>query len=172
MSQRQAKRARREAAAAARAPRPGGVDRRILLAAGGALLVALVIGIGIVAAQNNGAATLTPVSAPAGAPSVQKVAGTDPVTGKPVALAAFKGKPTVVTIWASWCHGCNAEADTVARVVAAHPEVNFVGINFQDTPSGAKQFYDRYGWKFPSIGDPQGDLSFSFGLQGRRPRSS
>ena len=46
-------------------------------------------------------------------PSPQ-IAGEDPITGKQFALSSFKGHVVVVNVWASWCTGCEYEADTSA----------------------------------------------------------
>jgi thiol-disulfide isomerase/thioredoxin len=94
------------------------------------------------------------------------VRGTDVVTGKEVSLTQFDGKPVVLTIWASWCPGCNAEALTLARFARAHPEVGFFGVDFQDTKGAARSFYRQYGWRFPSAFDPDGRIADGLGLQG------
>ena len=42
--------------------------------------------------------------------------GTDPVTGKPVSLAAFAGKPIVLNLWSSSCGACFADARARRRL--------------------------------------------------------
>ena len=39
--------------------------------------------------------------------------------GKPVTLAAFKGKPVLVNLWATWCAPCVKELPTLDRLAAA-----------------------------------------------------
>jgi thiol-disulfide isomerase/thioredoxin len=99
-----------------------------------------------------------------GAPLV--LSGTDPVTGRQVSLAAFAGKPVVVNMWASWCTGCIAEARAQAVFERAHPEAQVIGLDVQDSKSGARAFYRRFGWRHPSIFDPNGALAARLGLQG------
>ena len=41
---------------------------------------------------------------------------TDLADGKPVALAAFKGKPVLVNLWATWCVPCVRELPTLAQL--------------------------------------------------------
>jgi thiol-disulfide isomerase/thioredoxin len=139
---------------------------RRAVAAAVTLAVVGILAAGIAVARDQGPATVTPIEAPAGAQHAAQLAGTDPVTGKAVSLADYAGKPVVVNIWASWCSGCNEEADELARVAAAHSEVAFLGINFQDSREGARDFYREYGWRFPSIYDPRGEIAYGLGLQG------
>lgn len=123
----------------------------------------------LVSRSGSGSSAASPTSA--GSPvakssgSALELSGTDPVTGKPVSLAAFAGKPVVLNLWASWCTGCAAEAEALAEFARTHPEVQVVGIDIQDTTSGAKAFYQRYGWRHPSIFDPDGRLAAQLGLQ-------
>jgi cytochrome c biogenesis protein CcmG/thiol:disulfide interchange protein DsbE len=88
------------------------------------------------------------------------LAGTDVLTGKRVALSQFRGKPVFVSVWGSWCYGCKTEAPTLARFVRAHgSKIAFLGIDTEDSKSGARAFARRYGLKYPSIWDPRGMLA-------------
>ena len=49
--------------------------------------------------------------------------------GSTVDLAQFKGKPTVVNLWATWCPPCVREMPVLHQAQAANPEVNFIFIN-------------------------------------------
>jgi thiol-disulfide isomerase/thioredoxin len=95
-----------------------------------------------------------------------EVSGEDPITGKDVALDDFRGKPVVINIWASWCPGCNEEAADLREFAADHPEAVLLGVDFQDTFSGAREFYERWGWKHPSIFDSSGSQTAQLGLFG------
>lgn len=96
-----------------------------------------------------------------------RISGTDAITGEPVSLAQFTGKPVVLAIWASWCHGCNDEAPHVSAVAAERgDDVHFVGLNYADDASSAKGFYEKYDWRFPSIEDASGEIATRLGLQG------
>jgi thiol-disulfide isomerase/thioredoxin len=130
-----------------------------------------VVVVGVVLASGDGG---SPGEAPAAASPrasedlrpVPDLRGVDPVTGKDVGLADFRGKPVVVNVWASWCPGCNEEAADLRRFAAAHPEAVLLGIDFQDTKAGAKDFYRRWGWSHPSIWDVAGTQTAALGLQG------
>jgi thiol-disulfide isomerase/thioredoxin len=94
------------------------------------------------------------------------LSGEDPITGENVALADFRGKPVVINIWASWCPGCNDEAADLREFAADHPEAVLLGVDFQDTFSGARDFYERWGWKHSSIFDSSGSQTSQLGLFG------
>jgi thiol-disulfide isomerase/thioredoxin len=136
--------------------------RRLAIAASTAA-VAVVVIVGAILARDTGPAM--PVTSGGDADKVT-VRGTDVVTGKVVSLAELEGKPVVLTIWASWCPGCNAEARTLAAFAEAHPEAAFFGVDFQDTKDEARSFYRRYGWRFPSVFDPEGRIADMLGMQG------
>jgi thiol-disulfide isomerase/thioredoxin len=136
--------------------------RRLAIAASAAAVVVVVI-VGAILARDTGPAT--PVQSGGDSGRVT-IGGTDVVTGKAVSLAQFEGKPVVLTIWASWCPGCNAEARTLAAFAEAHPEAAFFGVDFQDTKDEARSFYRKYGWRFPSVFDPEGRIADGLGMQG------
>lgn len=164
MSQRRVKRARQAArAAGAPADRRGRGRRRggVLLGLALFALAAAVAG-GVFSARGNGPARA--VVHRSG--SALELSGTDPVTGKRVDLAAFRGRPIVLNVWGSWCDGCNAEAADLERFAQTHRDVQVVGVDTQDTSSGAKAFYRRWGWRHPSIADPQGNLAAQLAIQG------
>jgi thiol-disulfide isomerase/thioredoxin len=163
MSQRRAKRARQAARAASRP-----IDARKRRLRSGALigsalvvLAAAVVG-GVLAARGNGPAR--PVGHRSG--NALELSGTDPVTGRHVDLAAFRGRPIVLNVWGSWCTECNAEAADLGRFARRHPSAQVVGVDTQDTSSGAKAFYRRWGWHHPSIADPKGEIAAQLAVQG------
>jgi thiol-disulfide isomerase/thioredoxin len=148
-------------------------SRRLRLAAVAAAVAALVavVAVGIVLAGGGGGSdNATPAAAsPRESDDLRpapELGGVDPVSGKDVSLADFRGKPVVVNVWASWCPGCNEEAADLRRFAAAHPEAVVLGIDFQDTRAGAKDFYRRWGWTHASIWDVAGTQTGALGLQG------
>jgi thiol-disulfide isomerase/thioredoxin len=138
--------------------------RPLVVIPASALILAAVIG-GIVLARENGSARPT-AGRSTPEPSGLTLRGKDPITGRRVDLARFRSRPVVINIWASWCPGCYGEAEDLARFAAAHPAVGIVGLNFQDSRSGARGFYRRFGWTFPSIADPNGKIAARLRLQG------
>jgi thiol-disulfide isomerase/thioredoxin len=127
------------------------------------VVLAALVG-GYFVARDNGPAPATRVTQ--GSDGSLELAGTDPITGRHVDLAAYRGKPLVLNVWGSWCPGCNAEAADLARFARSHPNVQVVGIDTQDSPGGARAFYRKWGWRHPSIADPKGELAAQLGVQG------
>ncbi len=129
-----------------------------------ALAITALIGGVVIAHGRKAPAQATP--ALQRGPDGLSITGSDPVTGRRVSLASYAGKPIVLNVWGSWCPGCNQEAADLARFAAGHPEAQVIGIDLNDSKSGARSFYQRWGWHHPSIYDPNGDISSRLGLQG------
>ncbi len=51
------------------------------------------------------------------------------LTGHTVQLEVFKGKPTVVNLWATWCPPCVREMPVLQKAQDDQPGVNFVFLN-------------------------------------------
>jgi len=81
------------------------------------------------------------------------LAGKDAVTGWPLSLERWAGKPVLVNVWGSWCHPCRDEAKELRAFLARHPGT-VLGIDVEDSMPGARGFQKRYGVHFPSIFDP------------------
>jgi thiol-disulfide isomerase/thioredoxin len=138
------------------------IRRRLIIAAIVGAIGALVV-VGVLLGRDTGPAPA--VSSKAGADRIA-FEGPDLFSGDEISLARFDGKPVVVTIWASWCPGCNAEARTLARFAEAHPEAGFIGVDFSDGRDAAHDFYEKYDWQFPSVFDPEGRIAGELGFQG------
>ncbi|HEY4075086.1 MAG TPA: TlpA disulfide reductase family protein [Herbaspirillum sp.] len=51
------------------------------------------------------------------------------LSGESVALSTYKGKPTVINLWATWCPPCQREMPILHQAQMAHPEIRFVFLN-------------------------------------------
>lgn len=80
--------------------------------------------------------------------------------------AVFKGKVSVVNVWASWCVPCHDEAPLLTAL-AKDTRIQIVGINYKDSPDNARRFLGRYGNPFAAVGaDGNGRASIEWGVYG------
>ena len=79
---------------------------------------------------------------------------------------AFKGKISIVNIWASWCVPCHDEAPLLLEL-SKDPRLQLVGINYKDVPENARRFLGRYGNPFARVGvDANGRAAIEWGGYG------
>ena len=80
--------------------------------------------------------------------------------------AIFKGKVSVVNVWASWCVPCHDEAPLLTEL-AKDQRLQLVGINYKDAPDNARRFLGRYGNPFGVVGvDANGRAAIEWGVYG------
>jgi cytochrome c biogenesis protein CcmG/thiol:disulfide interchange protein DsbE len=80
--------------------------------------------------------------------------------------AAFKGKVSVVNVWASWCVPCHDEAALLVAL-GQDKRLQLVGINYKDAPDNARRFLGRYGNPFGIVGvDGNGRAAIEWGVYG------
>src|SRR3954470_22480256 len=80
--------------------------------------------------------------------------------------AVFKGKVSVVNVWASWCVPCLDEAPLLIAL-SRDKRLQVVGINYKDSPDNARRFLGRYGNPFSIVGvDGNGRASIEWGVYG------
>jgi cytochrome c biogenesis protein CcmG, thiol:disulfide interchange protein DsbE len=79
-------------------------------------------------------------------------------------LAALRGYPIVVNVWASWCGPCRFEFPTLQKLSAAHgKKVAFLGVNSQDSNDAAHTFLGEAPVPYPSYTDPDKAIASSLG---------
>lgn len=80
-----------------------------------------------------------------------------------------KGRVVVINKWASWCAPCVIEAPEIEQVwkdvLAADKPVQFMGINFRESPATGLAFATSRGLTYPSLTDEDG--THILALQGR-----
>jgi cytochrome c biogenesis protein CcmG, thiol:disulfide interchange protein DsbE len=78
----------------------------------------------------------------------------------------FKGKVSIVNVWASWCVPCHDEAPLFTEL-ARDQRLQLVGINYKDAPENARRFLGRYGNPFSVVGvDGNGRAAIEWGVYG------
>jgi thiol-disulfide isomerase/thioredoxin len=72
------------------------------------------------------------------------------LSGKPQALAQWKGKPLLVNFWASWCAPCVQEMPELSELAAKDggKHVNVIGIGI-DSPANLAQFASKIKIAYP-----------------------
>lgn len=119
-----------------------------------------------------------PVAAPAGAvagapPAASASPATDfyahtlnDLSGKPQALAQWKGKPLLVNFWATWCGPCVQEMPELSALANEEggKRFNVVGVGI-DAPAAMSEFAAKHDIKYPLyVGGMGGtELSRAFG---------
>jgi cytochrome c biogenesis protein CcmG/thiol:disulfide interchange protein DsbE len=161
---------------------PVDVRRRLLIAAAGIGLVAVVV-IGLSQAQESSAPknptqrTLNPAQVRA------KLAGAPPAltrlhrnangflpgerAGLERELQRLHGHPVVVNIWAAWCGPCRQELPVLQEVSVDHGKrVAFLGVDENDNRGAAQRLLRQIPVSYPSVEDPDGHIFQDYGLQG------
>jgi len=80
--------------------------------------------------------------------------------------AMFKGKVSVVNVWASWCVPCLEEAPLFTEL-GKDKRLQLVGINYKDAPENARRFLGQYGNPYRVVGvDGNGRAAIEWGVYG------
>jgi cytochrome c biogenesis protein CcmG, thiol:disulfide interchange protein DsbE len=80
--------------------------------------------------------------------------------------AVFKGKVSLVNVWASWCVPCGDEAPLLMQL-GKDKRLQLIGINYKDAPENARRFLGRYGNPYGMVGvDGNGRAGIEWGVYG------
>jgi thiol-disulfide isomerase/thioredoxin len=80
-------------------------------------------------------------------------------------VAAWDDRPLLITLWASWCMPCAAEAPELQRFhTELGDQVAVLGIDTQDTRDKGRYFAEDFSWTFPSLYDERGQVLHTAGL--------
>jgi cytochrome c biogenesis protein CcmG/thiol:disulfide interchange protein DsbE len=84
-------------------------------------------------------------------------------------LSELRGRPVLVTLWATWCQPCRAEMPLIQKMYEARREQGFVVLavnaTVQDDPFAIAPFIDEYGLTFPVLLDETGEVASLYELR-------
>ena len=64
-------------------------------------------------------------------------------------LSSYRGKPLIITVWASWCGPCRAEIATLEKLSRrGGKQFTVIGISTDDYPDAARLFLSQYKTSF------------------------
>jgi cytochrome c biogenesis protein CcmG, thiol:disulfide interchange protein DsbE len=88
--------------------------------------------------------------------------------GPAVTLSALRGQVVVVNFWASWCTECHEEQAALDATWQRYRDagVVVVGIDFQDTTAGARDYVHQQGVSYPVVADTDSRTALSYGIRG------
>jgi cytochrome c biogenesis protein CcmG/thiol:disulfide interchange protein DsbE len=79
-------------------------------------------------------------------------------------IAALRGYPAVVNVWASWCGPCRLEFPAFQQLSAQYGKrVAFLGVDSQDNDDAARTFLRDNPVPYPSYTDPDEEITDSIG---------
>ena len=87
-------------------------------------------------------------------------------SGETIDLAALRGKPVVLNFWATWCGPCYEEHPTLVANARNLPNVQFVGVVFNDEEDKIMRFLAQRGTAYPTLLDTNGKTAIAYGVGG------
>jgi cytochrome c biogenesis protein CcmG/thiol:disulfide interchange protein DsbE len=137
------------------------MNRTVLLV--GVAIAAALIGILFLGLGKNPNEIRTPLIGKPAPTFVLREVGTDRI----VDLAQLRGKPVVLNFWATWCGPCWEEHPVlVANARMLQPQVQFLGVVFQDTDDKILSFLRQRGSSYPTVVDDKGKTAIAYGVGG------
>jgi len=64
--------------------------------------------------------------------------------GNTIALQSFIGSPIILNFWYSTCEPCRREIPAFVQAQQANADIQFIGLNMNDSPEIAKAFAEKF----------------------------
>jgi len=87
-------------------------------------------------------------------------------SGMTVNLDAYRGRPVVLNFWATWCGPCYEEHPVLVANARSTPDVQFLGVVFQDSEEKIQKFLKERGNAYPTVIDDAGKTAIAYGVGG------
>jgi cytochrome c biogenesis protein CcmG/thiol:disulfide interchange protein DsbE len=87
-------------------------------------------------------------------------------TGEMLDIEKLRGKPVILNFWATWCGPCYEEHPTLVANARTLPDVQFVGVVFNDDEDKIMRFLAERGTAYPTLLDAQGKTAIAYGVGG------
>ena len=137
------------------------MNRTVLLV--GVLIAAALIGVLFLGLGKNPNEIRTPLIGKTAPTFVLQEVGTK----QTIDLAQLRGKPVVLNFWATWCGPCWEEHPVlVANARMLQPNVQFLGVVFQDSDEKILGFLQQRGSSYPTVVDDKGKTAIAYGVGG------
>jgi cytochrome c biogenesis protein CcmG/thiol:disulfide interchange protein DsbE len=88
-------------------------------------------------------------------------------SGQTIALRQLRGRPVVISFFASWCVSCKQEEGNLVNAYQRwHGRATFLGLIYEDSPSKAAEFTRSFGGRWQDLVDPHDDTALNYGISG------
>jgi cytochrome c biogenesis protein CcmG, thiol:disulfide interchange protein DsbE len=90
------------------------------------------------------------------------------INGPAVTLSKLRGQIVVVNFWASWCAECHEEQDALDQTWQRYRDAGVVllGVDFQDTTDGARDYVHQSALTYPVVEDKDSRTALAYGIRG------
>ncbi len=90
------------------------------------------------------------------------------LNGKKVSLADFKGRPLLLTFWATWCTVCREELPALQQIQDRYQSTGFtvLAINYKETDNHRlMQYLSGLHVTLEAVIDPEGTIAAAYGVE-------
>jgi len=86
--------------------------------------------------------------------------------GSEIRLDDYRGRPLVLTFWASWCTPCRREFPLLQDAYEREAgDLEVLGVTFRDLAGDAQAFREEVGATFPAAEDERGEVASEYGVR-------